>query len=640
MIMTGKPDLWKQTCSMRTAGKFYCAPMIGNGDIAMQVGFEGAQTETAYCNMASGIVRAGFRHNSAPFELIRFGFLGQEIAGAGTPEDWTQTLDSYHGIVTTDCLYPDGLHCETTAFCHLERCIVVLHKKFSRPARVSMEFSHPAHRRVLMTPESDRVLKYDIDGLENYLGWILLDTDIDNAQGSSSSTGIKLSADCTEATFVLAFGKADETVLHDWDYDELLRTHCAAWEKFHAESMLEIPSEKLLRMYRTAVYTLRIFSTKWSIPTGLHPALWEGRYFGYDELYCFDALLSCGHLNLAKKVPSFRYDVLNAAIARVSETLDKSNKVPVAAQYPWETLENGSEGAPPGYWCDHLFHHAHIGLAAAWYARYSGDREFLRSKAYPVIRACTELFRAGHLYKDEQGKWMVGKCADLELLGTFRENAFATTCSVVSLFREAAHAAQILGTDKELAEEWLHLADELFANLPNDGQKYLPYPNCRQRSITAFFALYPYNITRPGDPLLDATLRDTEEHAADFAVQYARGGSVMTTWYAGIIALSHIRCGRTADAVRVLEDTAQYAGCFAECFEVYEWQLKPWFATAAGAIVRAVNALMQEDGRLTAGIEKIWPDFQFRLQGLDGDKVAGICRGGICKLEIEKNSGR
>ena len=90
----------------------------------------------------------------------------------------------------------------------------------------------------------------------------------------------------------------------------------------------------------------------------------------------------------------------------------------------------------------------------------------------------------------------------------------------------------------------------------------------------------------------------------------------------------------------MLEDTAQYAGCFAECFEVYEWQLKPWFATAAGAIVRAVNALMQEDGRLTAGIEKIWPDFQFRLQGLDGDKVAGICRGGICKLEIEKNSGR
>ena len=185
-------------------------------------------------------------------------------------------------------------------------------------------------------------------------------------------------------------------------------------------------------MYRTAVYTLRIFSTRWSIPTGLHPALWEGRYFGYDELYCFDGLLSCGHLDLAGKIPSFRYDILDTAIARVSQTLDRKSNIPViAAQYPWETLENGLEGAPPGYWLDHLFHQAHIGLAAAWYAKYSGDRGFLRDKAYPVIRACAEFFRAGHLYRDEHGRWIVGKCADMELLGTFRENAFATTCSAI-----------------------------------------------------------------------------------------------------------------------------------------------------------------------------------------------------------------
>ena len=64
---------------------------IGNGDLSLQIDYEGAQRQEKFCDMTPGIRRAGYRYDSAvqpaPRGFIPLGFFDQVIAGAGEPPE-------------------------------------------------------------------------------------------------------------------------------------------------------------------------------------------------------------------------------------------------------------------------------------------------------------------------------------------------------------------------------------------------------------------------------------------------------------------------------------------------------------------------------------------------------------------------
>lgn len=60
-----------------------------------------------------------------------------------------------------------------------------------------------------------------------------------------------------------------------------------------------------------------------------------------------------------------------------------------------------------------------------------------------------------------------------------------------------------------------------------------------------------------------------------------------------MIATAEVRRGNAEKALFLLSSAAaDSTGCFYECFEVYERKKLPWFTTASGAVVRAVNELL------------------------------------------------
>ena len=131
-------------------------------------------------------------------------------------------------------------------------------------------------------------------------------------------------------------------------------------------------------------------------------------------------------------------------------------------------------------------------------------------------------------------------------------------------------------------------------------------------SIAMYHGLFPYGVVSPDDPRQSSAIRETEDHFQEFAGQYFKGKK-LSAWYAGVIASAEIRRGNAAKALALLSEAAKYAtGCFYECFEVYEKQKLPWFSTASGTIVRALNELL-----LYASSHKIelWPgrDYTFDL---------------------------
>ena len=232
-------------------------------------------------------------------------------------------------------------------------------------------------------------------------------------------------------------------------FDGLFHSHCEKWAEYWRSSFIRIPSERIQKTWYTAQYHLKISSTEWSLPAGLFDSHWHGRFFGFDEYFIQQGPLSSGHIKEARKISEFRASILGSARLRATSGGPSDNG---GAFYPWETLEDGSEGAPRGHWFEHIFHNVNISLGCYEVFKYTRDFDFLREKGYPVIKACALncLYRSVYQFGDQA---IIGKVTDMERLGTDHENAFMTTCGVIYLFQKAAECASLLNIDSEYKEQ-------------------------------------------------------------------------------------------------------------------------------------------------------------------------------------------
>ena len=102
-------------------------------------------------------------------------------------------------------------------------------------------------------------------------------------------------------------------------------------------------------------------------------------------------------------------------------------------------------------------------------------------------------------------------------------------------------------------------------------------------------------------------------------------GSGICSWYLCWEAITCARLGDGETAFRLLEETARQTGSFGEMFEIYECGIRPWFTTAAGKFIQAVNEMLLqfENGvpKPAPAVPAHWREFAFRLQNLGGGRV-------------------
>ncbi len=597
----------------------YVPPPLGNGDLSLQIDYQGMQYARRYCGMLPHIRRAGIRYDSAPFDLCPFGWFDQEVNGAWEPEAWTQCLDLDHALVTTDCDYRNlGVQIHTDVFCHFEHNIIAIRKRLSTKQHFDFKY-HIGAKRLKVTPQlcdGGFVLKTEFDA-----GKIRRENIYVTAVGEPMEANwvdgcYMLSGDVTQCFFFIAFGEDAQQLVREQGYDGLFRTHCEKWAKYWQQSYIRIPSEKIQKAWYTSQYHLKISSTRWSIPTGIFDSHWHGRYFGFDEYFVLQGLLSSGHIVEARKIAEFRAAILKSARFRATSFISTDNG---GAFYPWETLEDGSEGAPRGYWFEHIFHNVNIALGCYDVFKYTHDVEFLREKGYPVIRACALncLHRSVYKFGD---KVIIGKVTDMERLGTDHENAFMTTCGVVCLFQRAAECAEVLGLDAEYKEQWRTLSVKLLESLPRDEEKYIPYPGCPTGSIGQLGGYYPYPVISPDDKLARKAFDEFIASETKIGNMY-EGGQSVCAWYAIWETMVYLALGEGEKALEKLEWLSTQTGAFSELFELYERGMRPWFTTAEGAFIHAVDLLLLPRGEAGKSLawEAGWRDFAFRLCAVDGE---------------------
>ena len=456
-----------------------------------------------------------------------------------------------------------------------------------------------------------------------------------------------------ELTFVIVLSDSIDTLAPSDFTNELLKMtlsdgydatkayHGKVWSDYYEEGYAQTGDDLLDKVYLVAQYHQKCFTTKWSLPVGLNDATWHGRCFGFDEFYMQCGLLTSNHMEAASRAPKFRRKGLPIALQRASHPAELTS-----ARYPWETLEDGTEAAPPGFFYDHIFHMAAIPLSGWEYYCYTKDVDFLCDTVYPVLEACTGFFRLNSLYRVEGGKLIIGKCTDLERLGAHRENAYMTTCGVIATFRAFTEASRILNVNLDIADECEKYAIELKAGLPNNGERYIPYPGCSERSISAFSGTHPFDVIERDDPLQIKAMEDFVEYEDSVGNMYTMGSGVCS-WYACWKGVAYSRLGKAKEALATLRYVANTTGDFGEVFEINNAPSKtyihPWFTTAAGMYVHAFNeALIQStmtgEIYLLKGIDETFKNVRFKLSARGGLIVFFEMKNGkIEKLDVVGN---
>lgn len=654
--------------------KCYFPPLLSNGDIAFDPDAEGAIGYTVFDYREKGVsafdgivVRTARRSALCDgLQATLFPF-GKWTFGEGTAlKEWSQTLVCEKGFFESDCAYEDGAKIHSQGFIHPAIAVYALRKRFEN-IQENARFSYDVtlcgydeqiskYMRVLYAERRGDVcaIGFTMYGMEVFCGEVQAFVDKD-FEVTPLENGVRISFDAMpmeEVSFYYMLADDKDGA----NFNEILKGYkqkidacgfagllaeCEAhYREFFDMGYVKTSDDMLNRIYKTSLYGIKCNTTPYSIAVGLNNGSWDGRFFGFDEFTSFSALLGANRLSLAKRVPQYRLTCLTQAIGRASDCHRNADTEDMA-RYHWEAGESGTrELAPDGNWIDHVFHIPKIGIAAFRYYEYSADVDFLK-ECYPMIRACAKFFTKHMVYRDGD-KLYIGKCTDLERLGSSVENPFMTACGAIKLLRCLVKAAEILRVDEAYAKECAYTAQKLYENLPIENEMYVPHLYCKQKSIAVFAGKFPFDVLDDGDEKMLRAWEDFEKNGAAYGNMYPTGNGI-SPWYAGWKAVAYARAKQTEAAYHSLKQAYRSVGVFDEMFEINEThcRMRPWFSTAAGIFVTAVNEmLLQSDGR-TIHILPAFPhneDVSFSLAAVGGVTVEADVRSGkLQKILVLKN---
>ena len=254
--------------------------------------------------------------------------------------------------------------------------------------------------------------------------------------------------------------KVDDAVAKG--YEALLTRHCERWATFWAKSYIQIPEDYLENLYYFSLYQLAA-SSQGSYPPPFCGGLWTpnhdvrrwGHYFHWDQQQQYWPAHASNHPELALPYLAYRFSGLPEAEKDARELYKRGGGAfysDVANRRGQQILvgETVIHNITPGtqiamdFWRNYL---------------YTQDREFLRLRAYPVMKACAQ-FYLETLEKDAGGTYHVPESTGYEN-HILQRDAISDLASIRQSFAACIQASEILNADLELRKRW----NEVLKNL-------------------------------------------------------------------------------------------------------------------------------------------------------------------------------
>src|SRR3954468_6325900 len=239
--------------------------------------------------------------------------------------------------------------------------------------------------------------------------------------------------------------------------ERLLQFHNKAWDELWKSDILIQGDEATQREVHSMIYHLYSFAregTAYSLsPMGLSGLGYNGHAFWDTELWMYPSLLLL-QPNIAKSLLEYRFQRLPAAKHNAFSHGYKG------AMFPWESAASGNEETPVWALSGPFEHHitADIAIAAWNYYSVTQDKNWLRERGYPLLKATAD-FWASRVERNGPGHYDIKNvvAAD-EWAENIDNNAFTNAAARANL-KYATDAARLLGITPD--PDWMNVYNNI-----------------------------------------------------------------------------------------------------------------------------------------------------------------------------------
>lgn len=356
----------------------------------------------------------------------------------------------------------------------------------------------------------------------------------------------------------------------------LQQRHNEAWEEIWKSDIEVVGNTDITRDIRFALYHLYSFAregTSYSLsPMGLSGLGYNGHVFWDTELWMYPPLLMM-QPEMARSLLEYRYQRLEAARQNAFSHGYKG------AMFPWESSANGSEDTPVWALTGPFQHHITgcIGWAFWKYYEVTGDKEWLRTRGWPVLREVAA-FWSSRVERKGTGRYEINNVIGAnEWQENIDNNAF-TNGMAITVLRYATKAATELGITPD--PDWNHVADNIPVLKFPDGttRENATYNGETIKQADANLLAYPLNIVT-GE-------KDIRRDLEYYLPRYSPEGPAMGH---AILCVLYSRLGESKKAAEIFASSYKPNevppfGVISEC----AGGTNPYFATGAGGMLQAV----------------------------------------------------
>ena len=309
-----------------------------------------------------------------------------------------------------------------------------------------------------------------------------------------------------------AFAASQRAATIGWP--ALLARTAAAWRTlWHGD--IEITNRPVMQSWvRGALYSLYSSTNSRQdnsiSPVGLSSDNYAGEIFWDAAIWMYPAVLELSP-ELARSVIEYRFKTLAGARANASRLGYRG------AFYPWTSGSHGDieecQSWEPPHCLTQIHLQGDVSLAAWQYYLATGDKEYLRSRIWPIMMNLAE-FWASRVTPNSDGSYSIDNVAGPDEYSNGVNDGVYTNAVAAIALRNATRAAELLG--EPIPAEWKQIADHL--RMPFDGAhnvfaQYDGYSGKQIKQADTVLLLYP--LYWPMPPAVASSTLDYYSERAD-----------------------------------------------------------------------------------------------------------------------------
>jgi len=359
--------------------------------------------------------------------------------------------------------------------------------------------------------------------------------------------------------------------------ERLIQRHRKEWNTLWESDIIIEGDAQAQQDIHNMLYHLYSFTRENSgfspSPMGLSGLGYNGHVFWDTEIFMYPPLLVL-HPEIAKSMIEYRYQRLDAA-KRQAALYGYDG-----AMFPWESAASGEEETPVWALSGPFEHHitADVAIAAWQYYLVTGDKEWLKEKGWPILKA-TAAFWQSRVEKNENGRYMIRNVVAADEWAENIDNDAYTNGAASRNLLYAINCADVLGVS--YPPVWKEMAGNIVLGKMSDGvtKEHDSYKGEPIKQADVNLLAYPLGI-----------ITDRRQIAQDLAYYETRVPERETpAMTQAVFSLIYARLGDPGKAYHWFKDA--YLPNLNQPFRVMaetKGGSNPYFATGAGGVLQTV----------------------------------------------------